>query len=154
MTLFVCSPVDTDSFILRHLAWSLQLRYWRLHLAWSLQLYCLQLTIFSLLCSAYYVQLTIFNLLSSALLSLAYRLQLTLFSLLSSAYYLQLTVFSLQSLALLSSAYCLQLTLFSLLCPRCSRQVWGGAVDFTIRLSLMSEVDNLVMSVAFCFVMG
>ena len=111
MTLFVCSPVDTDSFILRHLAWSLQLRYWRLHLAWSLQLYCLQLTIFSLLCSAYYVQLTIFNLLSSALLSLAYRLQLTLFSLLSSAYCLQLTIFSFTFFSLLSSAYSLQLTM-------------------------------------------
>ena len=52
------------------------------------------------------------------------------------------------------SAYPLQLTVFSLLCPRCSLQVWGGVVDFTTRLSLMSEVDNFVMSVAFCFVMG
>ena len=66
-----------------------------------------------------------------------------------STYSLQLILFS-----LLSSTYCLQLTVSSLLCPRCNRQVWGGAVDFTIRLSLMSEVDNLVMSVAFCFVIG
>ena len=75
--------------------------------------------------------------------------QLILFSLLSSAHCLQLTVSS-----LLSPAYCLQLTVFSLLCPRCSRQVWGEAIDFTTRLSLMNKVDNLVMSVAFCFVMG
>ena len=90
---------------------------------------------------------------------LAYPLQLTVFSFFSSAYPLQLTIFS-----LLSSAYCLQLyflqltvfsfTVFSLLCPRCSCQTLGGAVDFATRLSLMSEVDNLVMSVAFCFVMG
>ena len=78
-----------------------------------------------------------------------YSLQLILFSLLSSAYYLQLIFFN-----LLSPAYYLQLTIFSLLCPRCNRQVWGGAVDFTTRLSLISEVDNLVMSIAFCFVTG
>ena len=71
------------------------------------------------------------------------------FSFFFSAYPLQLTISS-----LLSPAYCLQLTVFSLLCLRCSRQVWGGAIDFTTRLSLMSEVDNLVMFVAFCFVMG
>ena len=65
-----------------------------------------------------------------------------------SAYSLQFTVFN-----LLSSAYYLQLIVFNLLCPKCSRQVWGGAVDFTTRLSLISEVDNLVMSIAFCFVM-
>ena len=66
-----------------------------------------------------------------------------------STYSLQLILFS-----LLSPAYYLQLTIFSLLCPRCNRQVWGGAVDFTTRLSLISEGDNLVMSIAFCFVMG
>ena len=75
--------------------------------------------------------------------------QLILFSFFSLAYLLQLTIFN-----LLSSAYYLQLIVFSLLCLSCSRQVWGGAVDFTTRLSLMSEVDNLVMFVAFCFVMG
>ena len=101
--------------------------------------YSLQLTVFSLLFLAYYcLQLTIFSLLPSA-----YYLQLIVFSLLSSAYCLQLTVFSL--------FYCLQLTVFNLLCPRCSRQVLGGAVDFTTRLSLMNEVDNLVMSIAFLF---
>ena len=66
-----------------------------------------------------------------------------------SVYSFQLTVFS-----LLSPTYYLQLTVFNLLYPRCSRQVWGGAVDFTTKLSLISEDDNLVMSVAFCFIMG
>ena len=77
-----------------------------------------------------------------------YPLKLILFSLSSSAYCLQLMVFS-----LLSSTHYLQLTVFNLLCPRCSRQVWGGVVDFITRLSLISEVDNLVMSVTFYFIM-